>query len=69
MDELIEALTIFKKYAPDCKFPTNCWHDTMGVPVVDPEDVSEEDTKRLDELGFFVCSDLGTFISYRFGSC
>jgi len=70
-DDLIEACEIFKKYNnPRCPF--HCEHDKLSVSV-DPTEVSEEDTKRLDELGFFSpetgCWEDGGFISYRFGSC
>lgn len=65
MDDLIEALTIFRKYS-DTRYPTNCVHDELWV-CVDPEQVSDADKKRLDYLGFLE-SDYG-FVSYRFGSC
>ena len=69
MKDLIEALTILAKYMdPEQKWPTACDHDVLYVCHIEPEDVSEEDTKRLDELGFFP-SDEGGFQSYKFGSC
>lgn len=69
MKDLIEALTILAKYMnPEERWPTYCAHDVLYVCGVEPEDVSEEDTKRLDELGFF-SSDEGGFQSFRFGSC
>lgn len=67
MKELIEALTIFSKYT-DTKFPTHCEHDTLLV-MVDPGVVSDEDKKRLDELGFFAGDEFdGCFTSFRYGS-
>lgn len=66
MDELIEAFQIFRKYS-DEKRPTHCEHDVLTV-CVDPAIVSDEDKKRLDELGFFDGEE-ECFISYRFGSC
>ena len=34
------------------------------------EDVSEEDIKELDKLGFIPCEEYGEgFVSFRFGSC
>lgn len=65
MDDLIEALTIFRKYAnPD--YPTHCEHDTLWI-CIDPELVTDEDDiKRLDELGFFLSDD--GFQSFKFGS-
>ena len=53
MDNLIEALTIFRKYT-SASYPT------------------DEDTQRLDELGFFVPEpeeERSAFMSYDFGSC
>lgn len=69
MDDLIEALTIFKKYiGPNgCYAPTHCEHDEMYVCCVNPSDVSPEDITRLDDLGFV--TDGETFYSFRFGSC
>ena len=63
MDDLIEALTIMRKYT-DTNFPTNCVHDELEVDLA-PELVSEEDIKRLDELGFFESGEQ----SFKFGSC
>jgi hypothetical protein len=66
MDDLIEALTILRKYGnPRC--PTNCTHDELMV-CVDPGRVKLEDVQRLMELSFRVSSD-GAFVSFRFGSC
>jgi hypothetical protein len=65
LTDLIEALTIFKKYG-DPSRPTHCEHDELAV-VVDPADVCEEDTVRLEELGFFPAGG-DHFKSFRFGS-
>lgn len=65
MDELIEALQIFRKYG-NPNYPTHCEHDTLYICGIDPEDVSVEDIKKLDELGFFVVDD--GFQSFRFDS-
>jgi len=67
MDDLIEALTLLRKYASP-PYPTNCGHDTLWVHV-NPELVSPEDVARLDELGFFPDGDGEGFMSFRFGSC
>jgi hypothetical protein len=66
VDDLIEGLTILRKYASPA-FPTNCEHDVLFVNVA-PGLVSAEDRQRLDELGFFPSEDFG-FQSFRFGSC
>jgi tRNA pseudouridine-54 N-methylase len=68
MNELIEALTILNKYET-ASSPTHCEHDVLYV-LVDHTKVSEEDKKRLDELGFITSNESGEdcFISFRFGS-
>jgi hypothetical protein len=63
MDDLIKALTIFKKYT-DSACPTQCHNDELLV-IVSPDQVTEEDIKLLKELSFI--PDCGCFISYRFG--
>ena len=70
MKELIEALTILYKYmSVETKYPTHCEHDVLFVFGVDKE-ISEEDTRRLKELGFFKNEDYdNSWKSYRFGSC
>ena len=70
MDDLIEALTILKGYG-NSKYPTHCEHDVMIFVGIDPEEVSDADKSRLDDLGVIVGSPFGgddTFYSYRFGS-
>ena len=69
MKDLIEALTILLKYGnPD--HPTHCEHDIMYVYAgVHPDEVSEEDKERLDELGFFVEEEFDCFASFKYGSC
>jgi hypothetical protein len=70
MKDLIEALTILAKYMdPEERWPTHCEHDVLYVCNIESEDVSEGDTKRLDELGFVPDPENGGFMSYRFGSC
>jgi hypothetical protein len=69
VDDLIEALTIMRKYA-NPKFPTNCSHDLLYVNV-DPELVSREDLDRLSVLGFRPDTEYASkgFVSFLFGSC
>jgi len=68
MDKLIEALQIFLKYG-NPEYPTHCEHDVLHICGIYPEKVSEEDKKKLDELGFFVGEEWSDhFISFRFGS-
>jgi hypothetical protein len=65
MDDLIKALTIFRKYGnPDS--PTHCEHDTLTV-MIDPADVTPTDRGALAAFGFHP-GDEGTFYSFRFGS-
>jgi len=65
MEDLIEALTIFLKYKNE-DYPTHCEHDVLWIMGVGYDEVSEEDRKRLDELGFFWSDD--GWQSFRFGS-
>lgn len=69
MDDLIKALTIFRKYmGGDHSYPTACEHDTLYVNC-DPEKVSDEDKAILEGLGFFPDKDLeDCFCSFRYGS-
>ena len=70
MDDLIEALQIFRSYG-EVKFPTHCEHDVMYLyPAVPYEDFSEEHIKRLEQLGFDYNSDGEEgFMSFKYGSC
>jgi hypothetical protein len=65
MSDLIEALQIFLKYGNPHN-PTCCQHDILNV-AIDNSLVSEDDKKRLKELGFSE-DDYG-FQSFRYGSC
>ena len=69
MKDLIEALTILLKYGNPSS-PTHCEHDTLYICGIEPKDVSEEDKKKLDKLGFFVSKEYGDeqFKSFRYGS-
>ena len=67
MDDLIKALTIFRKYG-NPKFPTHCEHDVLQVDVR-YSSVSEEDRAALAELSFVEDQEAGCFCSFRFGSC
>ena len=67
MDDLIEALQIFRKYG-NPEWPTHCAHDELIVNI-DPSDVIESDLKRLDQLSFIPIKDDRCFKSFRFGSC
>ncbi len=67
MEDLIKALQIFLKYG-NPKWPTNCSHDQLAIMEIEPSQVSAEDIKELDELGFIVDESEDCFISFRFGS-
>lgn len=70
MKDLIEALQIFLKYK-NPTYPTHCEHDIMCIMDVTKEEVSEEDKKRLDELGFNWTEDAAGepgWASFKFGS-
>ena len=53
MSKLIKALQIFLEYG-DPAYPTHCEHDVMVIYGISPKDVSEEDKKKLGELGFII---------------
>lgn len=65
MDDLIEALQIFRKYGNPYA-PLHCTHDDLLVVDYDPEKMSQEDINRLEELSFTWNGEY--FHSYRFGS-
>lgn len=69
MENLIKALQILLRYG-NPPHPTHCEHDILTISGIEPKDVSEEDKKILDELGFFVGNEYGdeAFHSFRFGS-
>lgn len=67
MDDLIEALGIFKKYIHDDfgkKYPTHCEHDVLLISV-ESDDISKEDLERLKELGFFYLREYDCMGSFR----
>lgn len=67
MQNLILALQIFLNYGnPD--YPTHCEHDVMWICGIDPDQVSDEDKAKLNELGFFVDEYDNCFKSYKYGS-
>ena len=66
MDELIEALQIFRKYFDDERCFT-CEHDIFIIHL--PKKVSKEDKKRLGELGVYWDKEESWWYSFRFGSC
>ena len=53
MEDLIKALQIFLKYG-NPKYPTHCEHDVLDICGIEPELISKEDRKTLDDLGFIV---------------
>lgn len=50
--DMIESMQIFAKYDNGNYAPTQCSHDRIDLFAVNPYDVSEEDIKRLGELGW-----------------
>jgi hypothetical protein len=67
MKNLIKALQIFLKYG-NHRNPTHCEHDELIIVGITKEQVSEEDIKALDALGFFWSDDTECFKSFRYGS-
>jgi hypothetical protein len=68
MKDLIEALTIFAKYATEQHNPTHCEHDTFFVVCVERDALSTEDKRRVEELGFLWSEEYDSWVSFRFGS-
>jgi len=70
LQDFVEALTILMGYDSEGSYsPTNCQHDILRVYVSEGNDVTEEDAKRLNELGFdWDGDDLECWYSFRFGS-
>lgn len=67
MTDLIEALTIFRKYA-DRRNPTICTHDTLIVADIGCADMTPDDRARVEALGFFWSESEECWMSFRFGS-
>lgn len=67
MEDLIKALQIFLKYG-NPGWPTHCEHDVLWICEIDPNEVSDEDKKQLDGLGFFIDECDECFKSFKFGS-
>lgn len=65
MDEWIEILGIMKKYCSEYNEAYPFWaeHDIIGL-MLDWEEVSEEDLKRLDELGVFYSDEYNSLIKF-----
>ena len=67
MSDLIKALQIFLKYK-DVKYPTNCRDDVLEIMDINESDISADDIKALDDLGFYWDDDNEVFYSFKFGS-
>ena len=68
MENLIKALTILLKYGNPYN-PFHCEHDTLYIWDIKFSEVSEDDRKLLDSLGFFEDNEYDGFISFKYGSC
>jgi hypothetical protein len=67
MDELIQALEIFKKYK-NLDYPTICEHDVLLIVGVEQSEVTENDILTLENLGFKWMQEYDCFGSYKYGS-
>ena len=79
MEDLIKALKILLKYG-NPKYPTVCSHDELRIVGIEPEKISKEDTKELEQLGFIIQiegvyyeeddfeADESKIFSFRYGS-
>ena len=65
MDDLIEALQIFRKYK-NLAYPTACGHDVLYILGVDQ--MLYNDHQRVLELGFLWDDDEDGYYSYKYGS-
>jgi hypothetical protein len=65
MDDLIQALQIFRQYANE-RNPTHCEHDTLYIMGVG--EVSYEHAAELTRLGFLWDETEEVWYSFRFGS-
>lgn len=64
MDDLIEALQIFKKYT-DKQDIISC-EDSVLIIKIEPYEVSYTDCRTLEKLGFSANHDKNNFISYQY---
>ena len=62
MDKLIEILNIIKKYG-NFDYPIWCEHDVLGF-IINPDIISKEDMKRLNELNVFYSDEYCSLIKY-----
>jgi hypothetical protein len=67
MENLIKALQIFLKYG-NPTYPTTCEHDTLYVVGYDDKEFSKDDIAELNKLGFEYDEELGSWVSFTFGS-
>jgi len=69
MEDLIRALQILLKYG-NPQWPTHCEHDVLTICGIEPENVSDDDKRKLKVLGFIVSAEGGdeAFISFKYGS-
>ena len=64
--DIVEGLNILRTYIEDGKHDQlgGAEHDIIYGPDVAPDLVSEEDQKRLDDLGWFVDSEVDSYAHF-----
>lgn len=62
MSHIIEGLNLFFKYEGDG--PVSAEHDKFCAGFTRPEDMSVEDAKKLDELGWFWEEDVQSWARF-----
>lgn len=67
MDDLIKALQIFQKYRNESR-PTICDHDILIITSITEDEISQEDRKTLNDLGFDWDENEEYWYSFKFGS-
>ena len=80
MEDLIKAFQILLKYG-NPKYPTHCEHDELNILGIDPEKISDEDKKELENLGIIIqiegiyddengyMPEESKIYSFKYGSC
>jgi hypothetical protein len=64
-DDLIEGLTILKRYVPASEQYTSAEHDIIYVGGgFEKATLSDEDAAKLDALGFFIDEESGSWATF-----
>jgi len=64
LSELVEAFEIFMKHNPDQWLGGANWDEIYGPDIDETTNISEEDKKRLIELGWFIAEDRNIWMKF-----